>query len=270
MKPLAADHPAVSPQTHSDWPACPPPARLRVPLTQLGPHDCPYLPGRVARDRAFLTADLAPGAYHGLMDAGFRRSGGVVYQPTCRGCRACRPVRVGTGDFEMTKRLRRCRNRNADLSVTAGDLEPTREKFELYRRYQAVRHGEHDRLDWPSFVDFLYDSPVETVEFQHRDPAGRLLAVGICDACPRSLSSVYFYYDPLETRRGLGTFGVIEEIAWCRANGVPWYYLGFWVAGCAAMAYKATFRPCQILGTDGVWRDLLAVHPAPDAPSDAR
>ena len=255
MKPLSADQPTVSPQGHSDWPAPPPP--VRVPLTQLGGHACPYLPGRVARDRAFLADTLPPEVYHGMMDAGFRRSGKVVYQPTCRGCRACRPVRVNTGDFRETKSLRRCRRRNADLAVASGGLEPTREKFDLYRAYQSGRHGERGHLDWPSFVDFLYDSPVETLEFAYRDAGGRLVAVGICDASRESLSSVYFYYDPGEMRRGLGTYGVLREIEHCRSAGVPWYYLGFWVQGCAAMMYKATFRPCQVLGTDGQWRDLI-------------
>ena len=37
-------------------------------------------------------------------------------------------------------------------------------------------------------------------------------------------------------------------------TGCLYYYLGYWVAGCGAMEYKATFRPCELLGTDGLWR----------------
>ena len=76
----------------------------------------------------------------------------------------------------------------------------------------------------------------------------------ICDVCPESLSSVYFYFDPAEARRGLGTFGAVYEIEFARARGIGHYYLGYWVAGCQAMDYKANFRPCEILHPDGVWR----------------
>ncbi len=256
MKSIVHDQPGIAPQVSSRWPNVPVPVPL--PLVQLGRHACPYLPERRAKDEAFLADKLPPGLYHELMNSGFRRSGKVIYRPTCASCRACRPVRVRSEDFRPSKSLRRCLRRNADLHVTVGPLNATEEKFELYRRYQQVRHGESDHLDWQSFVDFLYDSPVRTIEFtyRHRD-TGRLLAVGICDRSSRSLSSVYFYFDPNELRRGLGTLGVLREIEWCRANDVPHYYLGFWVAGCDAMAYKLNFRPSQILGTDGVWRDQL-------------
>ena len=69
-----------------------------------------------------------------------------------------------------------------------------------------------------------------------------------------SLSSVYFYYDPDEARRGLGTFGALHEIESAAREGIPYYYLGYWVAGCGAMEYKAGFRPNEVLCGDGVWR----------------
>ncbi len=270
MKPIVHDQPAVAPPTFSHWPACPPP--VRIPLTQLGGHPCPYLPGREACDRAFLADTLPPRLYHGLMDRGFRRSGKVIYQPTCRGCRACVPVRVRVDDFVPNKSHRRCLKRNADLSISETSLLPDEEKFELYQRYQRGRHGDTGHLDWQSFVDFLYDSPIDTREFCYRDADGRLVAVGICDVCSASVSSVYFYYDPAELRRGLGTFGVLQEIEYCRREGIGYYYLGFWIEGCRAMAYKVNFRPYETLGYDGVWRDQIAqFDPAapPDPGSDA-
>lgn len=256
MKPLSSDQQSVAPQGFSCWPACPPP--VRIPLTQLGAHPCPYLPEQRASDRAFLADKMPPRLYHALMDRGFRRSGKVIYQPACPGCRACTPVRVRAEAFSPSKSHRRCLRRNADLTVEEGPLRADEEKFDVYARYQSRRHGDPAHLDWHGFEDFLYDSPVDTREFLYRDPAGRLLAVGIADLCETSLSSVYFYYDPDEMKRGLGTLGVLHEIELCRRRNIPFYYLGFWVRGCAAMSYKVTFRPYQLLGTDGVWRDVLA------------
>ena len=243
------------PSSFSYYPAPPPP--VKVPLVTLGEHACPYLPGRLSQSRA-LWAERMPGElYHRFMDAGFRRSGKLVYQPVCRGCRACTPIRVSVESFRPSKSQRRCRRRNADLGVTVAEPVATDEKHELYRRYVTGRHrqpaGDESR---ESFEGFLHASPVESVEFSYRDAAGRLLAVGICDLCGESLSSVYFYFEPEEARRGLGTFGALFEIETAKRLGVPWYYLGYWVDGCRSMQYKVDFRPAEVLGADGTWRPL--------------
>lgn len=235
------------------YPALPPPVRVRLVVTP--DHPCPYLPGRVSRNRAFLASEIDPGIYHRFMDAGFRRSGSYVYQPVCPGCRACQPIRVPVSTFRPSKSQRRCWRRNADLMVTSGEPEPTDEKFELYRRYVTDWHGKPEDADRrESFETFLYESPVETMEFCYRDARGRLLAVGICDVAAASLSSVYFFHDPSEARRGLGTFGALYEIDAARRAGIPHYYLGYWIPGCGTMDYKATFRPNEILHPDGTWR----------------
>jgi len=219
LTPIPQHHPASGTAAFSHWPACPPP--VRISLTQLSGHPCPYLPQREARDRAFLVDELPADIYHAFMDRGFRRSGKVVYQPTCSGCRQCVPIRTRVADFRASKSMRRCLRRNEDLSLEVGPLRPTQEKFDLYCRYQTRRHGDTSSLDWPTFVDFLYDSPVRTIEFVYRDAANTLLAVGICDLCPSSLSSVYFYYDTEQARRGLGTFGALQELAFCAARQIP-------------------------------------------------
>jgi arginine-tRNA-protein transferase len=245
----------------SHYPSHPPP--VTVPLMVFPDHPCSYLPGRQATSRGFVVGEMPGSVYHRFMDAGFRRSGKLVYQPVCRGCRACVPLRVPVDAFQPSKSQRRCCRRNGDLSVEVGLPQATQEKYELYRRYTTEWHGkppgdegEDAGEGWETFESFLYDSPAQTLEFCYRDPAGRLLAVGICDVCPQSLSSVYFYFDPAETRRGLGTFGAVYEIEFARTQEIPKYYLGFWVSGCAAMQYKANFRPCEILHPDGVWRRL--------------
>ena len=230
---------------------------MRVRLVVTPNHACSYLPGRVSRNRA-VWADSLPGSlYHRFMDAGFRRSGKVLYQPACGGCRECRSIRVPVATFRPGKSQRRCLRKNADLVVASGRAVATDEKFDLYRRYVTQWHGkdaaEEDRA---SFESFLYDSPVETVEYTYRDPAGRLLAVGICDVCPESFSTVYFYHNPADARRSLGTFGALYEIEAARGMGIPHYYLGFWINGCGTMDYKSRFRPAEVLHPDGIWRPL--------------
>jgi arginine-tRNA-protein transferase len=246
----------------SHYPSHPPP--VKVPLMVFPDHPCSYLPARSATSRGFVVGEMPGAVYHRFMDAGFRRSGKLMYQPVCRGCRTCVPLRVPVQSFQPSKSQRRACRRNGDLSIGVDLPKATQEKFDLYRRYTTEWHGKSPADDsggdadggWETFESFLYDSPVDTVEFCYRDPAGRLLAVGICDICPQSLSSVYFYFDPAESQRSLGTFGAIYEIEFAQTQGIPSYYLGYWVSGCAAMQYKASFRPCEVLHTDGVWRRL--------------
>jgi arginyl-tRNA--protein-N-Asp/Glu arginylyltransferase len=257
--------------TSSHYPSHPAP--VKVPLMVFPEHACSYLPGRMSTSRGFMVGEMPGTVYHHFMDAGFRRSGKLVYQPVCRGCRACVPLRVPVGSFKPSKSQRRCARRNGDLAVIADVPRATAEKFELYRRYVSEWHGRTAEAQgelgtdegWETFESFLYDSPVDTLEFCYRDPGGRLLAVGICDLCPQSLSSVYFYFDPGETRRGVGTFGAMYEIDFARSQGVPHYYLGYWVLGCSAMEYKSSFRPCEVLGTDGLWR-VQNPDPSSDVP----
>lgn len=239
-----------------DWPAWRVPAavRRRVRLVVSEAHACAYLPGRMATTRAFWAERIDPEIYHQLMDAGFRRSGRVVYQPVCSGCRECQPIRVPVDGFVPSKSQRRVWRRNADLQVRVARPEPTPEKFALYQRYQTHWHDGSMAGGWEEFVGFLYESPVPTLEMEYRQADGRLLAVGICDVGEASLSSVYFYFDPADARRGLGTFGVLREIDLAQRQDMAHYYLGFWVRQCGAMQYKSAFRPHEVLRPTGRWQ----------------
>lgn len=248
------------PQTFSHVPNVPPPVRVR--LTTLGPQPCAYLPGRETTVRALIAERIDPPIYDGFLDANFRRSGTLIYQPVCVGCRQCRSIRVPVDQFAPTRSQRRAVARNVDLIVEATQApEATLEKFELYSRYTAAWHGKAEATEYADFVNFLYTSPTRTLEFTYRDPAGRLLGVGICDVSSDVLSSVYFFFDPEASSRSLGTFSAVREIAFARDVGIRHYHLGYWIADCAAMAYKANFRPAEVLHGDGVWR------PLPDPPS---
>lgn len=224
-------------------------------MLELPDPECGYFPDRPSSTRAFAVRQMPGELYHDFMDAGFRRSGQIIYQPVCRGCRLCVPLRVPVTGFQPSRSQRRVWRRNCDLQVEVGEPVPTEEKFELYRRYLAVRHtsGRMERT-WSSFEEFLYSSPVETVECVYRDSSGRLIAAGICDVCSRSLSTVYLYFDPDDSRRSLGTWSALYEIELAQKLGIPYYYMGYWIAGCSAMEYKAEYRPCEYLDPDGVWR----------------
>jgi len=151
--------------------------------------------------------------------------------------------------------MRRVIRRNADVRVESGDPKASREKLALYKRYLDTQHDSAMSRDYEAFVDFLYDSPMESREFCYR-LGERLVGVSIADRCRHGYSSVYMYFDPDLAERSLGTFSAIWEIENCRREGLAYYYLGYYVAGSQTMSYKARFRPNQVLAGDDHWVSL--------------
>jgi arginine-tRNA-protein transferase len=215
-------------------------------------HECPYLPGRTAREQGFAFETLAGDMYHNLMDMGFRRSGMVVYRPVCKGCRECRSLRVPTADFKPGKSFRRILRKNGDLSLRIHPPVFSPEKFELYTDYLNARHHSPEP-DVSQMISFLYRSCVETYEIEYVLNS-RVVAVSIVDFCSRSLSSVYTFFDPTLSDRSLGVYSALREIMLCREKDIPFYYLGYFVAECSAMNYKSRFKPCELLHTSNEWR----------------
>jgi arginyl-tRNA--protein-N-Asp/Glu arginylyltransferase len=196
---------------------------------------------------------FSPALYQLFLDLNFRRLGHGVYRPACEGCRECCEIRVAVGRFRASRAQRRCLRRNADVAVETGAPAATGEKHAVYRRYLAARHDGQMSGSWEEFSDFLHEAPPFTREVDFRVD-GRLLGAGIFDVLPQAVSAVYFYFDPELAHRSPGTFNVLWLVSECQRRGVPWLYLGYHVAGSPSMAYKASFRPHQLLGADGQWR----------------
>ncbi|MBI4581810.1 MAG: arginyltransferase, partial [Planctomycetes bacterium] len=140
----------------------------RLDLRPGSAHRCPYLPSQQARDVAFQVRRLPPGLYHSLMDLNFRRSGLMVYRPACLACDQCRAIRVPTHRFRPDRIQRRCWSRNRDVAAGIAPPVPTAGKYDLYRRYLRARHNRQMDEAWEAFSDFLYRSPVDTLEVVYR------------------------------------------------------------------------------------------------------
>jgi len=89
-------------------------------------HACPYLPGRTACSEGFETSDLDDALYLAFMDRGFRRSGNVIYRPSCRTCAECIPIRIPVPQFRLSRSMKRVWRRNRDLHVEVAPPSRTR------------------------------------------------------------------------------------------------------------------------------------------------
>lgn len=228
-----------------------PNAAFRLRVLRGGVRPCPYGFDRLAQEIYAIGPEIDSHIYQALMDNGFRRGGSLFYKPTCPGCRQCIPIRVPAIEFAPSRSQRRSLARNADVQVTLGPIMADDERFDLFWRYQSARHPRGDDDSFDNFRESLGTSPIDSIEMAYR-VGDRLIGIGIVDVTPLALSSVYFYFDPLESRRRLGVFSALREIEECRVRGLPFWYPGFYVPGNPKMAYKSDFRPHQVL-VDGRW-----------------
>ncbi|KAH8418405.1 hypothetical protein KR222_008866 [Zaprionus bogoriensis] len=151
--------------------------------------------------------------------------------------------------------------------VAASDIQRTCADavLALYRKYQIAIHNDNPaRLTLASMQRFLVKSPLK-----HEKPEdgpdmgygsfhqqywldGQLIAVGVIDILPGSVSSVYFFYDPDYSFLSLGTYGSLREIDLVQtiAERVPalkCYYMGFYIHSCPKMRYKGKLSASYLL-----------------------
>jgi arginine-tRNA-protein transferase len=216
-------------------------------------HLCGYFKDREATDQAWLAHQLDPELYTKLMDLRFRRSGQIIYRPTCESCDLCIPIRIPVAEFKPSRSQRKAISRNRDVSVTMGKPELTAEKHAVYESYLDSQHGQTPQgSNLESMRDFLYSSCVDTVEVCYRDANDTLLGASILDVSKNAISSVYHYFNPEHAKRSMGVFSALSEIQLTNELGRDWYYLGFWIKDCAAMDYKHDYQPNEKL-IDGKW-----------------
>ncbi|HET8997592.1 MAG TPA: arginyltransferase [Acetobacteraceae bacterium] len=222
------------------------------------PLPCPYVPGRTERKVVTeITGPDADALHDRLSRAGFRRSHNIAYAPVCPSCQACVPIRIPVADFQPDRTLRRLARANTMVEGFEVPARATAEQFHLFQRYQAVRHGEGDMATM-SFYDYramVEDTPIETFMVEFRDPDDVMVGTCLTDRLGDGLSAVYSFFAPGLEKRSLGTYTILWLIERAKALGLPYVYLGYWVPESRKMAYKARFRPTEIL-SGGVWRVL--------------
>ncbi|XP_030380383.1 arginyl-tRNA--protein transferase 1 isoform X2 [Scaptodrosophila lebanonensis] len=137
------------------------------------------------------------------------------------------------------------------------------QSYALYKKYQILIHNDTPE-NKNAYLEHLKVSPMKNEKSQVGPPMGygsfhqqywlddKLIAVGVIDILPCSISSVYFFYDPDYSFLSLGTYGSLREIDFVQtlAKQFPdlkYYYMGFYIHSCPKMRYKGKLSASYLL-----------------------
>lgn len=173
-------------------------------------------------------------------------------------------------EFDLKERIHECESSvlkqppqpSHPFSVTLESIDFTEEKYQVYANYQRVVHHEDgDDISRDSFKRFLCTSPLKQKTKTMPDGSvqelgsfhqcyrldGKLVAIGVIDLLPHSVSAVYFLYHESIHRWSPGKLGALREIALASEGGYDWWYPGYYIHTCPKMKYKIDYSPQYIL-----------------------
>ncbi|RRS32034.1 MAG: arginyl-tRNA-protein transferase [Epsilonproteobacteria bacterium (ex Lamellibrachia satsuma)] len=214
-------------------------------------YDCAYLPDKSVRmsykyvnnaSKTFVTAVIA---------RGWRRFGKYYFHPICNGCNECKSIRIDVKQYHYSKSQKKAIKRNKETQIIVQEPTLTQAHIDLYNKYHTYKHlkdgWNHRNISQreyhENFVDGAHDFGKEVLYI--RD--GKLIGVDLIDILDDGISSIYFYYDPDYANLSLGTYSLLYQIQLAKILELPWIYLGYWVEGCKAFAYKSKFQPQELL-----------------------
>ena len=210
---------------------------------------CPYGLPYVATFSQATFAPISERAMELFLATGYRRNGNCLYNMKCRKCSACIPIRLHPSEFSANRNQKRALAKNSDVQKALTPLQPTREDLELCEKFLQGRYPRGKNSGAGYYRDFFLNSIVNSAQLQYRAD-GELIGTAILDIGYNWMNAVYFYFDPKESRRSLGTYNILCLIDLCRDWEIEFLYLGYFISTVPAMSYKANFHPHYLLHED--------------------
>jgi arginine-tRNA-protein transferase len=201
-----------------------------------------------------------------VIQRGWRRFGKYYFHPTCEGCNECKSLRIEVDAFKPSRSQKKAQKRNINTRIIVQEPTMTQMHIDLYTKYhsfksakdgwsqKSITHQEYQE----NFVDGAHEFGKEVLYIVD----DKLVGVDLIDVLDDGISSIYFFYDPDYDRLSLGTFSLLYQIKLAKILELKWIYLGYWVEGCKAFAYKSNFKPQQLLDgfpdieDDVPWKDI--------------
>ncbi len=214
-------------------------------------YDCSYIEGNKVR-MSYKYIENPKKSYNTkLIQRGWRRFGCYYFYPICNGCNECKSLRIDIENFTLNSSQKKALKRNKDTKIVV--QKPSYSKFhiDLYNRYHRFKSDKDEWLHRDISINeykenFVYGASNFGKEVLYiRDD--KLVGVDLIDILDDGISSIYFFYDPDYLYHSLGTYSLLYQIQLARKMKLRWIYLGYWVDGCKAFAYKPNFKPLEVL-----------------------
>ncbi|RUM70631.1 MAG: arginyltransferase [Sulfurovum sp.] len=214
-------------------------------------YDCAYISGNKVRMNYKYVENASKAFSTAVIDRGWRRFGKYFFHPVCNGCNACKSIRINVEDYKYSKSQRKAIKRNKETKIIVQEPTLTQTHIDLYNKYHAHKNQKDgwsyrnisQREYHENFVDGAHDFGKEVLYIVDN----KLVGVDLIDILDDGISAIYFYYDPEYAHLSLGVYSLLYQVKLASILGLPWIYLGYWVDGCKAFAYKTNFQPQEIL-----------------------
>ena len=213
--------------------------------------DCSYFDDRISDIRYKYMYSCSSIQYQGMLERGWRRFGRMHFVPECSTCTKCVSMRIDVENYKFSKSEKRVINKNKDTKLYIRPPSMSMEHLDLYDRYHKFMN---DKKDWPY-------SPIEPNEYLKSYVEGKeefskeflyikddkLIGVALVDILPKSISSIYCFYDHDYQDLSIGKFSILAQIKIAKEMKIPYIYLGYWIKDHFSMGYKESYKPYQVL-----------------------
>jgi arginine-tRNA-protein transferase len=216
--------------------------------------ECPY---RLPHDAVFYQALFSPLSDRVMelfLASGYRRNGNCLYTMHCPDCTSCVPIRLEPQKFQMNRNQRRVLKKNKDIEVEFAPINASMENIELCEKFLNCRYPQKNNEGRSYYQGFFLNRIIPGMEIRFR-LEGRLLGTGIVDVGQNWMNAVYFFFDPDEASRSLGTFNMLSMVEACLKLDISYLYLGYYIEEVAAMNYKSRFNPHYLYLNDS-WQEI--------------
>jgi arginine-tRNA-protein transferase len=214
--------------------------------------ECPYGMPYVACFYQAMFGPLTDRAAELFLAAGYRRNGNCLYAMHCRECSACIPIRLRPRTFRPSRNQKRALKKNADVDVSISRVTMEPEHLDLCGRFLGARYPQEHNTAEGYYGGFFCNTIIDSARIDFRI-GDRLVGGSIIDLGENWMNAVYFYFDPDEGTRSLGTFNIMTLVNMCLEFEIEYLYLGYYIKGVPAMMYKDKYRPHEIF-VEGKWQ----------------
>lgn len=219
---------------------------------------CPYGLPHVSTFHQATFGPLSERAMELFLAAGYRRNGNCLYNMSCLTCSACIPIRLHPSEFRPNRNQKRVWAKNNDVTTALLPMKVTEEDLALCEKFLRARYPSENNSAQGYYRDFFLNNIVNSIRLQYRVD-DRLVGTSVIDIGYNWMNAVYFYFDPDESPRSLGTYNVLRLVDLCREWEIEFLYLGYFIRSVPAMSYKANFHPHYLFSGQQWSRGDIAV-----------